>query len=110
MGPQPVLPQEFLYAESKRRWNVHDLEACDAVVMFEFTHTSAYEPGRVNRYLAHIALQLWHGPLCQRRSVPLLGPPRCARALREAEALWPCSAARRPRIVEFEATDEYLRL
>ena len=58
-----------------------ELERCSAVVAFEFSHTASYEPGPTNWYIAYVALQLWHGPLRQRHSAPILAPPRLARAL-----------------------------
>jgi len=86
------------------------LGTCHAIVTFEFTHTESFAPGPVNRYLAHTALELWHGPVGERRSVPILAPARMARALREAEGLRPSTGAPQPRIVEFEVADEYRRL
>ncbi|CAK0864015.1 unnamed protein product [Prorocentrum cordatum] len=75
-----------------------ELEGCDSIVCFEFSHTASYEPGPANYYLAFVALHLWHGPLRQRRGVPILAPPRLARVLRDMQRKWPDAAAPTPRI------------
>lgn len=109
--PPPLRPDyhKVLTDEAGARCST-DLRGCDAIVMFEFTHTADLRPGPVNRCLAHAALRLWHTELGQRRGVPIVAPLRVLRALRDAERAWPCGAARRPRLLDLHPADEYGRL
>ena len=86
------------------------IKDADAIVIYEFTHTTDLEPGPVNRFLACKALRLWHGELGQQKSIPILAPTRVARAVRETVAAWPCAGSPDPHVVDIEEFDEYRRL